>query len=423
VSHYYPALEPIRTALDFQNFLLEEPWKAMAPFESPFVFAFSPVLVGAAYLAPVEVSLSTWVFFLLTRGMMLTVELMGLSEYRGSFLPQGGSVWLDWPIHMPWLMPLARGGLLAISGYSIWSARSALRDVLRPREPAMWGLLAGAGALWGWTIAAGIPAPVGFAALALFGMVTLGFVRLRLDGGLPVTTVHQIIGYLVFMPLGTGPEAFDPRTYVGFAYLGVLGYTAVGMWPALHFEGFKLSERFQVPRGRMVFAMWLGLFVGLAAGFAFCLDTIYTHGIFALQEQGGARVETRIGRYYYYLMQASSATTSEPDWERMGVHALGAGIAIGLTVMRQRFLRWPLHPMGFVYGTGFGWLVWGSALVGWAGKWLTVRYGGAATYRKVKPFFLGLIFGEIGMRLLWGAVSLWNGEMGMGYEMPFMTEY
>ena len=45
-----------------EHFLLDDPWKAMAPFESPFHFEFVPLLVGAAFLAPVEVSFSTWFF-------------------------------------------------------------------------------------------------------------------------------------------------------------------------------------------------------------------------------------------------------------------------------------------------------------------------------------------------------------------------
>jgi len=52
-----------------------------------------------------------------------------------------------------------------------------------------------------------------------------------------------------------------------------------------------------------------------------------------------------------------------------------------------------------------------------------VRYGGASTYRRVRPFFLGMIFGEIAMRLFWAGVAYTKGEMGMGYDMPFMTEY
>ena len=167
---------------------------------------------------------------------------------------------------------------------------------------------------------------------------------------------------------------------------------------------------------RMVLGMCLGLVVGLAAGYVFSLQTIYEHGLFALQEQGGARSEARIGRYYNYLFKDAGMTVGSTDWVRLSFHGVGAAFTAFLAVMRQHFLRWPFHPMGYIFGTGFGWLVWGSALVGWLCKWLTVRYGGAQTYRRIMPFFLGMIFGEVVMRLLWAGVALWQGEMGAGFR-------
>ncbi|MCH8991621.1 MAG: hypothetical protein IIA44_07740 [Acidobacteria bacterium] len=183
IHHYFPELSKIGTHLNLGDFLLEEPFKAMAPFESPFVFAVSPILIAIAYLSPVEVSFSTWVFFLLTRGMMLVVELMGLSEYRGTFLPNAGSVWLDWPLHLPWLMPLSRGGLIALALYHLWSARGDVLRVMRPSNLGTWGFAAGLLTVWGWTIAAGIPAHLGLIALLVYLVLTVGFIRLRLDGG------------------------------------------------------------------------------------------------------------------------------------------------------------------------------------------------------------------------------------------------
>lgn len=83
--------------------------------------------------------------------------------------------------------------------------------------------------------------------------------------------------------------------------------------------------------------------------------------------------------------------------------------------MRLFFLRFPFHPLGFVYGTGLGTLLWGSALVGWAIKVLVVRYGGAASYRRLRPFFLGMIWGELALRLAWGSLAL-IGDPGGGYD-------
>ena len=48
---------------------------------------------------------------------------------------------------------------------------------------------------------------------------------------------------------------------------------------------------------------------------------------------------------------------------------------------------------------------------------LDMMFEDEATYRRVRPFFLGLIWGEIGMRLWWAAVAWWRGEMGGGYGM------
>jgi hypothetical protein len=423
LSHYFPALSPIATGIDFAHFFLDKPWKALADFESPFLFNVSPFLIGISFIAPVEVSLSTWVFFLLTRLQFLITEFMGLTEYRGNFLPNGGSVWLDWPMHFPFLMSQARGGLIAIALFSLWSARRAFRAGFGWRRPAMWGFLLGILGMWTWTMAIGLPPSIGFIALILFLVLALAFARLRVDGGLPVTQVYVLIGIFFLMFMGSGSGVFADTTYIGFAFLAVLGYTSIGMWPALQFEAFKLADRFRISPHRMAWGMALGLVVGLAAGSYFALDTMYEYGIFALQEQGSARVETRIGRYYQYLFSLGGTTEAEADWERIGIHGLGAGITWFLIMMRQRFLRWPFHPMGFVFGTGFGWMVWGSALLGWVCKWLTVRYGGATTFRKIRPFFLGMIFGEIVMRLFWAGVAMWQGKMGMGYEMPFMTEY
>lgn len=417
LHHYFPAVGQISASLDLSNFLLEEPWKAMAPFESPFIFEFSPLLVGIAYLAPVEVSFSTWIFFFFSRFQLLVTQLIGRLEDRGEYITGHGSPWLDWPAHFPFFMCQARGGLLFLAGFSLWTARRSLGSMFSLRNRSVWGFVAGCVGLWLWISAAGLPPLMAGLALLFFFLLALAFMRLRLDGGLPVTTVNQILGYLFFVTLGTGPGLFADETYVAFGFLAVLGFTVIGMWPAMQFEGLKLAEQTGVGERRMIWAMSLGLAVGLAAGYAFSLETMYEYGLFALQEQGGARDEARIGRYYLYLIKDAGTVTGDTDWLRLGFHAFGAGVTWALAALRQHFLRWPFHPMGFVYGIAFGWRIWGAALVGWLAKWLTVRYGGATTYRKVRPLFLGLIFGEICMRFLWAAAALWRGDLGMGFSM------
>ena len=129
-------------------------------------------------------------------------------------------------------------------------------------------------------------------------LLALTFARLRIDGGLPIVGMPQIVGYLFFVVLGTGAGRFADETYMGFGFLAVFGFTMIGIWPALQFEGLKLAEIHGVSPRRLIWGMALGLAVGLGSGYVFSLGTIYEHGLFALQEQGGARSEARIGRYY-----------------------------------------------------------------------------------------------------------------------------
>jgi hypothetical protein len=52
---------------------------------------------------------------------------------------------------------------------------------------------------------------------------------------------------------------------------------------------------------------------------------------------------------------------------------------------------------------------WFSIFIGWCGKRLLLRYGGAAAFRRARPFFIGLIVGEILSAGMWMFVGLCTG--------------
>ena len=66
---------------------------------------------------------------------------------------------------------------------------------------------------------------------------------------------------------------------------------------------------------------------------------------------------------------------------------------------------------------------WLSIFIGWAVKGLTVRFGGSALLRAAKPFFLGLIAGEVLIIMVWallGATFAFTGQPYMKVELqPF----
>lgn len=422
LHHYHAFPAEIPLSFNFAEVLTDKPWAALAPFTSRFEFTVSPFLVGIAYLLSVEVAFSTWFFFLLTRAQLLGAELVGRSGDQGVFIGLGGQ-WREWPNFTPHLNSQARGGLLCLAVLSLWAARKALADswrrARRSRGRERWGfycLSAGSAGLLVWGHAAGLSLPLGTLFVLLLLLTAIGMARLRLDAGLPVISVYFLVPNLLFFAWGTGPGVFTPTEYVAFAFLNLLSYSGIAAVTMLHVEGWKMAGALGSGASHIGAAVAVGILAGLVCGFWSMLEVVYDPGIFSLDRHGGARPAARLGRYYHYLYYEAGTRPAGPDLIRMGAVAVGFAVTAALSFLRVLFSQLPFHPAGFVYGTGIGHLIWGSALVGWAVKLLVVRYGGAAQYRRLRPFFMGLVLGDLLMRLVWAAASM-LGEPGGGYRI------
>jgi len=97
---------------------------------------------------------------------------------------------------------------------------------------------------------------------------------------------------------------------------------------------------------------------------------------------------------------------------------LGVAAALGLSYLRLRIPRWPLHPvLLLVWGTyPISWLS-HSFLLGFLVKFFVVRFGGANTYNAAKPAMIGLIVGEVAGAFLWMIVGLVY-HLATGYTPP-----
>jgi len=89
-----------------------------------------------------------------------------------------------------------------------------------------------------------------------------------------------------------------------------------------------------------------------------------------------------------------------------GPRLQGVGVGFAVTAlliqMRQRFIWWPFHPIGYaVAGTFTMQWLWCATLIGWLIKLMLIRYGGMKSYRRAIPFFIGLILGDYITGSLW----------------------
>lgn len=89
---------------------------------------------------------------------------------------------------------------------------------------------------------------------------------------------------------------------------------------------------------------------------------------------------------------------AQPNPLRSHYILYGALAVIAVSMLRFRFSKFPLHPVIFlIVGTYPGQGAWGAFLLGWFIKQAVVRFGGGGVYQRLKPFFIGIISGELGI--------------------------
>jgi hypothetical protein len=97
----------------------------------------------------------------------------------------------------------------------------------------------------------------------------------------------------------------------------------------------------------------------------------------------------------------------QPAYSQPLHFAIGCALGAGLQAACLFSPGWPLHPVGLlILNSWFLGVAWASIMLGWCLKMIIVKYGGAQSYRVAKPFFLGLIIGEVVSAILWAAVPV-----------------
>ena len=98
------------------------------------------------------------------------------------------------------------------------------------------------------------------------------------------------------------------------------------------------------------------------------------------------------------------------------VHFIEAVACSSFTVSTTLF--WFPHPIGFIMLINpLMTQLWFSFFLGWLFKKITVKYGGKATFDRVRDVFIGLILGELMAIFFWGAMSLILGVKVSGITL------
>ena len=269
-----------------------------------------------------------------------------------------------------------------------------------------------AGILWARWMGVSLPGMMLFLAVLLaIGMVSA---KLRTECGTPWGYFVPAYPVLSLVLLG-GIVRFGPAMILfGFLASYFMGPSSFFTIPGGQLELLELAHR-QGLRGRHVLgAIALALVGGLLIGGWVFLSNAYSIGGESFQQSwvvdGKPWYFTPFNTQLIDATQSMAGKTSEdqqsgipPVWIAVGFAGLST---VAVTLLRQVFSGFWFHPLGLLLGSTYcaAWL-WGSALLAWIIRRLTVSLGGATTIRdRLVPTAIGLfcggVIGELGWWML-----------------------
>ena len=417
----YPAFPAPGKSFDIGSIFTDRPLNALRPMS----FQYRPAIVGIGYLMPMEVNLSVWVFYFVLKFESVMASVMGYQ------IPG-----------FPFVHNQSSGAFLALAIFLCWAARHEIRDIFAraigvkkvddSQEPipyrwAVFGSIFGIIFICVWCRAAGMTVLTALVYFALILGFALVYTRIRAQAGSPMIWLFPYGEHKTLMINALGPRAFmRDGSYANLTIFANLTFLSRGYFPAFmayQFEAFKFADQAKSSRRTMALVIMLALIMGLAAGYWIHLTAYYEYGSNILEGGTGLWGGTRgaaLIRQEYNAMQGYMVSNNAPDYGRTVASGVGFLFALALMILRQRFLWFPLHPLGFAMVTAYGDPLWGAFLSVWIIKKLVMKYGGMRMYRKLAPGFLGIALGHFfTVGILWGAMATTGKELFRAYGVWF----
>jgi hypothetical protein len=359
---------------------------------------FSPPWTGFFYFVNLEITASIWFFYLLVtlqKGIFNTIGIQSTQQ-------------IDFYSVDPFLAHQGLGSMIIFVLVGLWVARRHLRDVLGKAfyglqevddsgeilsyRHAVLGLLLSLLLVAGWLTMIGLTFPV--ACLFVFGsmILFLALTRVVAEGGIPAMRPPLMTSTFVLSAVGSTALGASGLVALGFSYGWHAEIRSFVMSSVAN--GLKMSEIIRGPKRRLFWAIVIAILVSLAGSTYITLVMAYKHGGINLNPLFFVNQATQFGPRD--MAPRIAAELTGPRWDALGFMAAGGAMMGALMWARHHFLWWPLNPLGFTvsanWKTGH---IFSSALLAWFLKLVILRYGGPQLYRSMRPFFLGLILGEI----------------------------
>ena len=369
--------------------------------------------LGFFYLVNLEITFSIWFFYVLSKiqeGVFTTIGIASTETLSAYEYSQSAD-----------LTHQATGAVVVLVVYGLWTARDHLKDVCKklwdPKggiddsgellryRTAVWLFLGCLLFISIWLWRSGVPIVV----LPVLIVISLIFfilvARVVATGGVATARSPIVPAYFIISSLGTSILGAKGLVALNFTFIWQGESRTSPMVAASN--GLKLAELVSGSKTRLFWGLILALVCSLLGAAYMTLKLAYSYGAINLSLINWAGAH---GWPYVGPTMESMPEANMRGWLFKGI---GATIECFLMWAQHRWYWWPFHPIGFAIS--IGWLtsqIWFSALIAWIVKGVIVRFGGLTLFRNAKPFFLGLILGEVTASGIWGMIYVITTEKG-----------
>lgn len=378
------------------------------------------IFLGIAFFMPSRIGFSIWFFVLAYAGYAVITTV---------YFP---------PYNTMTITDHRLGGTIALTLVLLWLGRAhwirVFKGLFRPPQSeeerrdrgAARMFITGCFGIFLWLVWMGVQPGWALAFIVLGFMLSLTITRLVAETGMPFIRI-DLSHHMNFLRLF--PNSWLTSTTLFFSYYIIIIF-AIGTrvsctTMATHSLGLHENEP---PRKQLSLCkiLLVVIMIGVVVGWAASLTANYHHGV-TLNGQ-----ERPVCYYAYGFTNKIVRTVQDFDEGRYNplVHSQGFHIGFGFVAVLLLMIatlvmpNWPLHPIGLLMvNTYYSNQAWASVFLGWMVKVLMLKYGGARIYRAAKPFFLGLIIGEVFSGILWSVIPVVLVLTGHTYERIMIQPY
>ena len=377
----------------------------------PYYLRIQPLIMGLAYLCPVDILFSVWFYDLINIFKIGTLNRTGFTVGLAGQPAKGDEI----------AMLEMHGALVCLVGWSLWVARGHLKETLQKAfagfgeddgapvtyRMAWIGLALSTVGLGGWMLSAGmapgsIVLQLGLLFICYFGIAkyaaTTGFTFLIPGGGKGMGLMNSLVG----------TEHLTP----GSQAMGVLLNRNIFLGaPSRTTALVAVPHLFRVLGESLRGHPWIWLMIPLAylVGYGSSAGT-YLNRSYVEGGLNGLLVPNAMTSLTNQLPYMEGSKVTVFDSQKFGVWLFGLAQAGLLTYLRSRFSWWPFHPVAVAFRPRmYAFCV----FLVWLVKVVVLRFGGVRLYRHSIPFWYGAIVAYlVGVALSSMVDAIWFPDQG-----------